>query len=188
MKNIKLTLLSLIFLFIGCGTNIDDKEVNRETKIYDLWEYMVPQYSYEVEYESYKNGLKVDYFFETSRVINPSLVERESRDLSSSLIREENAIKVKESNGATIDIQRFIKIGDTHIFNGSSNYDCNVENFFHSIRLKEIEFFNVIEINCQREQTEKELYYAYNEGLIFISKYDRQSREEAVKIGERRVP
>ena len=187
MKNIKLTLLSLSFLFIGCGTNIDDRNVDRETKIYDLWEYMVPQHNYEVEYESYKNGVKIDYFFETTRVINPSLVERESHDLYTRLIREENAIQVKESNGATINIQRFIKIGDTHIFNGSSNYDCNVENFFHSIKLKNIEFFNTIKINCQKEQIRKELYYAYNEGLVFISQYDYQTKEEAVKIGERRV-
>ena len=186
MKRFQIVLyVAIIFLLGACGTNIPEEQ---SAKIYDMWNYMTPPHSTDVEYDEYTNGQKTDYFHETTKVFDNS-VERESGDEITKLIPFESHIRVEESNGNVITVQRNIKIGDSNIFDSSaSTQSCRAEDYLRSIIIKGYEFFNVIKVSCRADNTSKtDIYYGYDEGIVAIDRVDKDTRTEIVKVYERRL-
>jgi hypothetical protein len=185
MKNLhKILFVVVVLLFGACGTNIEDDRAN---KIYDMWEYMTPPHSIDVEYNEYTNGQKTDYFHETTKVFRDS-VERESGDELIRLTSYESYIRVEESNGNIVTVQRDIKIGDSNIFNSSINQSCRADDYFLSIIIKGYEFFNVIKVACRMGSgSTTDIYYGYNEGIVVIDRVLDGTRTEIVKVYERRL-
>jgi hypothetical protein len=182
MQKLSLLILISVGLFLGaCGTTIS------EDKTYDMWEYMTPSYSIDVEYNEYKNGQKVDYFYETTKVFS-DFVERVSGDDRTKLTPSQNFIRVEEPNEAVVVVQRYIKVGDSDIFDSSANQKCKAEDFFHSIRIRGYEFFNVIKVSCiNSDSSTTDLYYGYDEGIVTIDRNKNGTRTEIVKVDERRL-
>jgi len=81
-KKIKLLILiTATMLFSACGTTQEEEIDSRGgEKIYDMWDYMTPTNSAQVEYDIYLNGRKDDYLIETMRVFDDNSMERESDD------------------------------------------------------------------------------------------------------------
>ena len=186
MKRLHLLLLITIALIFGpCGTNIKD---DKHSKTYDIWNYMTPPHSIDVEYNEYINGQKTDYFHETTKVFDNFLVERESGDELIKLSKQENSIRVEESNGNIITVQRHIKIGDSNIFSSSSsNQSCRADEYLRSIIIRGYEFFNVIKVICVESGSSIEIYYGYDEGIVAIDRVEQDTRSEIVKTYERRL-
>jgi hypothetical protein len=175
-----LLFITIIFFINACGTDIEGN------KSYDMWDYMSPSHSIDVEYNEYINGQKTDDFHETTKVFGDS-IERESGNEITILIPYENHIRVEESNGNIITVQRHIKIGDTNIFTSSSSpQSCNAENYFHSVIIKGYEFFNVIKIVCKTgNNSTTDIYYGYDEGIVAINRIEQNTRSEIIKVYER---
>jgi hypothetical protein len=182
MRESSLLILISVGLFFGaCGTDIP------ENRTYNMWEYMTPAYSIDVEYNEYKNGQKVDYFYETTKVFS-DFVERVSGDDRTKLTPYENFIRVEEPNGDVVSVQRYVKIGDSDIFDSSANQKCKAEDFFHSIRIRGYEFFNTIKVSCiNSDSSTTDLYYGYDEGIVAIDRNRDGTRTEIVKVDERRL-
>ncbi|MCH9739721.1 MAG: hypothetical protein K0U38_02615 [Epsilonproteobacteria bacterium] len=189
MKQLKLIILvALVFFLGGCGTNTEDtNSVHDSSTVYDLWEYMTPSNSYEIEYDIYENGNRVDYFFETSRIIESGVVERESSGEVTTLVLNENSIKVEESDGEIVQVQRYVKSGDINVFQAPSIQSCSVETFYRTITIQTVEFYNVIQINCQTKSSSSALYYGYDEGIVSIYRDEGDKKIEIVKVGEQRL-
>ena len=189
MKIIKyLIFISIGTLFLACGTTEDDIIVNDDGgKIYDMWDYMTPRNSIQIEYDIYRNGRKNDYIIETIRVFDDNRVERESDDGITTLRLRRDGIEVREPNGATIQVQRFVKIGDRNIFQESSIGNCTLDDFHRGITIKGIEFYRVLQVICQKNSHTNEFYYGFDEGIV--ATYSNNNREtiELVKIDEREL-
>ena len=67
MRNLTLLMVVVVSLFFtACGGTDDDfynNDSENSAKVYDMWKYMTPNNSYDVEYDKYENGKKIDYFF-----------------------------------------------------------------------------------------------------------------------------
>ena len=181
MKRFQIVLyVAIIFLLGACGTNIPEEQ---SAKIYDMWNYMTPPHSTDVEYDEYTNGQKTDYFHETTKVFRDS-VERESGDELTRLIPYEKHISLEESDGNVVTVQRYVKIGDTNIFDST----CRVDDYLLSIIIRGYEFFNVIKIACGvGSSSTKDIYYGYEEGIVAIDRVSDGVRKEIVKVYERRL-
>ena len=185
MKKIQLLLfISISTLFLACGGTEEYIETDDERTIYDMWNYMTPPNSFQVEYDIYRNGKKDDYIIETVRVFDDNHIERESSDGITSLRLRREAVEVKEPNGTTIQVQRFVKLGDRDIFKSSSNY-CKVDEFHRGITIKGIEFYRVLKIICKDGSKINEFYYGFNEGIVATYSEDTREVIELVKIDER---
>ena len=184
----RLIFLFMALLMVGCGTNSEESGSSGGGEIYDLWAYMTPHKSYEMEYDLYENGEKIDYFFETVKVLSESSVKRESGERVITLNLNNNSIKMVERGGEEIDIQRYVKVGDNDVFNAPSLDGCYVKSSLESVTLKKKEFFNLLRINCNSKEERSEFYYALDEGLVFVYKNDGRVERETVKIGERLLP
>jgi len=187
MKSIKLLLFAMIAtLFIACGTTEDDINDNNDgRKIYDMWDYMTPSDSFQVEYDIYKDGRKEDYIIETVRVFDDNHVERESEDGLTTLRLRRDAIEVKEPNGSVVQVQRFVKLGDRDIFKSSSIGRCSLDSFHHGITIKGIEFLRVLKVVCMDGGKTDEFYYGYDEGIVSTYSSNHRGTTELVKIDER---
>ena len=184
MKSIhRLLFVVIVFVLGACGTNIEDE---RYSKTYDMWSYMTPPHSIDVEYNEYSNGQKTDYFHETTKVFRDS-VERESGDELTRLTPYESYIRVEESNGNIVTVQRYIKIGDTNIFESSNNQSCRADDYLRSIVIRGYEFFNVIKVVCTVGSSSTDIYYGYEEGIVAIDRVSDGTRTEIVKAYERRL-
>ena len=187
MKKIQLLLLiSISTLFLACGTTEEDmvREDNDGRTIYDMWDYMTPESSFQVEYDIYRDGRKDDYIIETVRVFDDNHVERDSDDGLTTLRLRRDAIEVKEPNGSKIQVQRFVKIGDRDIFQSSSNR-CTLDDFYRAITIKRIEFYRVLKVVCRKENQTNEFYYGFNEGIVATYSDGNRETIELVKIDER---
>ena len=186
MQKIKLLILiSISTLFLACGTTEESVDTDSDGRtIYDMWAYMTPKNSFQVEYDIYKNSRKDDYIIETVRVFDDNHIERESNDGITTLRLRRDAVEVKEPNGSTIQVQRFVKLGDRDIFQSSSNR-CTLDDFHRGITIKGIEFYRVLKVICKKGNTTNEFYYGFNEGIV--ATYSENNREtiELVKIDER---
>ena len=182
MIQLRLILFITIALIFGaCGTDVKD---NKQDKTYDMWKYMTPPYTVDVEYTTYKIGQPTDSFIESNRVFSSFEVERVSGDDVTLLTRYDNYIEMFEKEGERVEIQRFIKTGDTNIFNSSSNLSCRVDDYFFEIIIKNYKFHEVIKINCQKGDTYSEIYYAYEEGIISLYQNRSGDITEIVKRRE----
>jgi len=184
-----LILISLSTLFFGCGATQEDIEVGDDGRnIYDMWDYMTPSDSFQVEYDIYVDGRKDDYMIETMRVFDDNRVERESDDGVTSLRLRRDAIEVREPDGTTIQVQRFVKIGDRDIFQSSSSVgNCTLDDFYRRITLKGIEFYKVAHVICKKRGTTNEFYYGFDEGIVATYSDDNREIVELVKIDERDI-
>lgn len=186
MKKIQLLILILIStLFLACGTTEESIDIDDDGgTIYDMWDYMTPESSFQVEYDIYVNGRKDDYIIETVRVFDDNHVERESSDGISSLRLRRDAIEVKEPNGTIIQVQRFVKLGDRDIFQSSSNR-CTLDDFYRGVTIKGIEFYRVLKVICTKRGQTNEFFYGFNEGIVATYSSNNQDTIELVKIDER---
>lgn len=186
-KTIKLFIFIITStLFLACGTDpepIDDRD---DAPIYDMWDYMTPENSFQVEYDIYKDGRKDDYIIENVRVFDDNHVERESEEGVTSLRLRRDAVEVIEPNGKTIQVQRFVKLGDRDIFKSSSSR-CEVDEFFRGITIKGEEFYRVLKIVCEKRGQTNEFYYGFNEGIVSTYSDSNQEITELVKIDEREL-
>ncbi|HHB93972.1 MAG TPA: hypothetical protein ENK88_02325 [Campylobacterales bacterium] len=183
MKKFKILLFIITLWFIGgCGNSYVHEE-----NVYDMWEYMTPQYSYDYEYNIYENGKQTDYFYETIKVFSSSEVQRESGDEQTTLTRYDNSIRVEQPNGEVVQVQRFVKIGDTDIFQSSTIHSCKADDYFRSIIIKGVEFYRVIKVACQTDSGSSDIYYGYNEGIVSIYRNENSTITEIVKVDERQL-
>ncbi|MCK5854600.1 MAG: hypothetical protein KAG56_05215 [Sulfurovaceae bacterium] len=188
MKRVKLLILITgTMIFAACGTTQEEEIGSSGGTIYDMWDYMTPSNSFQVEYDIYKNGRKNDYIIETMRVFDDNRVERESDDGITTLRLRRDAIEVRESNGETIQVQRFVKRGDRDIFQSSSIGNCTLDDFHRGITIKGIEFYRVLHVICRKGSSTNEFYYGFDEGIV--ATYSNNNREtiELVKIDERAI-
>jgi len=186
MKKFKILLFMIIILFIGgCGNSYVNEDVH--SKEYDMWEYMTPEYSFDIEYALYENGKRTDYFYETTKVFSSSEVQRQSGDELTTLTRYDDVIRVEQPNGEVVQAQRFIKIGDRNIFQSSTIHSCRADDYFRSIVIKGVEFYRVIKVACQTDSGSSDIYYGYNEGIVSIYRNENGSISEVVKVDERRL-
>ena len=185
MKKIQLLIfITILFIISACGTNIQE---NKHEETYDMWYYMTPPHSIDVEYIGYIDGTKTDELHETTKVYD-NYVERESSDELTTLTPYDNHIRIEESNGNTITVQRYVKIGDTNIFNSTASpQSCTAEDYFRSTIIKGYEFFNVIKVICISDSYTSEIYYGYDEGIVAINRIEQESRTDMVKSYERRL-
>ena len=186
MKKIKILLFMIIILFIGgCGNSYVNEDVNN--KKYDMWDYMTPEYSFDVEYALYENGKQTDYFYETTKVFSPTKVQRQNGDEITTLTRYDDVIRVEQPNGEVVEVKRFIKIGDNNIFKSPTIHSCKADNYFRSLIIKGVEFYNVIKIACQTDSGSSDIYYGYDEGIVSIYRKENGTITEIVKVDERQL-
>jgi hypothetical protein len=174
----------VVLIIGGCGTTYDEDIYAQE---YDMWEYMTPSASYDVEYVVYEDGRETDYFYETTKVFASGVVERVSGDERTILTPYEDSIRVEEPNGEVVQVQRYIKIGDSNIFQSPSIHSCRADEYFRSIVIKGVEFYRVIKVSCQTDSGSSEIYYGYDEGIVSIYRNENGSITEIVKVDERRL-
>ena len=184
-----LILISASILLLGCGTAQDDIEVGSDGRdIYDMWSYMTPQDSFQVEYDIYVDGRKDDYMIETMRVFDDNRVERESDDGITRLRLRRDAVELREPDGVTIQVQRFVKIGDRDIFQSSSSIgSCTLDDFYREITIKGSKFYRVLHVICKKRGTTNEFYYGFDEGIVATYSDDNREIVELVKIDEREI-
>jgi hypothetical protein len=183
MKELQLILFITIALIFGaCGTDIKNNE--REIRTYDMWRYMTPPYTVDVEYITYKLGQPTQSFIETNKIFSSFEVERVSGEDITLLTLHDNYIEMYEKEGERVEIQRFVKIGDTNIFNSNSDLNCKVDNYFFEITIKGFRFHEVIKIDCHKGNTHSEIYYANDEGIVSLYQDRDGDISETVKIRE----
>ncbi|NEW60072.1 hypothetical protein GSY74_02145 [Sulfurovum sp. bin170] len=182
MRKLHLLLFVTIALIFGaCGTNIED---DRYSKTYDMWRYMTPPYTIDVEYAIYENGQRTDYFFETTKLFPSGIVERVSGEDITVLTPYDNYINMDERGGDRVEVQRIVKIGDTNIFRTSSALSCKVDDYFFEITIRGSRFHEVIKVSCQKGAVYSEIYYAYEEGIVSFYKKSGVDITETVKVRE----
>jgi len=188
MKKIKILFFTIILFIVGCGDTssyVDDDVYSKE---YDMWVYLTPENSYDIKYVVYENGEQTDSFYETTKVLETGAVQRVSGDEVTTLIPYDDIIKKEESDGTIIDIQRHVKIGDSDIFHSSSsNLFCKADDYFLSIVIKDIEFYQVMKVSCTTDLNKKDIYYGYNEGIVAIHKEENGLITDIVKVDEIRL-
>ena len=186
MKKIKILLFVITILFIGgCGNGYVNEDDN--SKEYDMWEYMTPEYSFDIEYALYENGKRTDYFYETTKVFSPTEVQRQNGDEITTLTSYDDVIRVEQPNGEVVEVDRFIKIGDNNIFKSSTIHSCRADKYFRSIVIKGVEFYRVIKVACQTDSGSSDIYYGYNEGIVSIYRNENGNITEIVKVDERQL-
>ncbi len=177
----KIVYLIIIGIFIGCGSGyVKDDTYNRT---YDMWRYMTPDRSMDIEYNMYENGVKIDYFYETNKLFPSGVVERVSGEDRTVLTPYEDEIIVEEPNGEIISVQRYVKIKDINIFKAPSIQSCSADDYFRTIRIRQREFNEVIKINCKdRNSSNIDIYYGRDEGIVSIYRERDGNISEVVKV------
>ncbi len=179
----KKLLFIFIFLFTACGGQENRIDSSRG---FDMWEYMTSASSYDVEYDIYENGLKVDYYRETHKQYG-SEYERISNGGTTTLFLNADRILMDDPNGRT-SIIRFLHLGDSGIFQSSSIELCSLERFYENYHNKGHDFYNVLQVVCtSKNGIYQEFYYAYNEGIVRIYEEDHGNTTEYAKISEREI-
>jgi len=185
MNLLKKTILtfSLIF-FIACGTTEETIDPNRG---FDMWDYMTSSSNYEVEYDVYENGQKVDYYTEVHRQYGKQY-ERESSSGVTSLFLNAATILMKEPDSNTIDIIRFLRLGDTNIFQSETIKYCDLEKFYPTYKKEAFIFDNVIQVTCTSVSgVYQEFYYGYNEGVVYTYEENGDLKTEYIKRSEKQI-
>lgn len=182
MKKLKLLFLSLLLMFFtACGT-ATSSEIDPE-RGFDMWEYMTSTLSYEVEYAIYENGVETDYFTETTQMYTDEYVQTSSNGITT-LFLNGNSILMQDPSEDT-NIERYVYLDDTGVFQSSSISLCTVANFYDSYSTKGQTFHNVLMIGCiSKSGLNQAFYYGYNEGMVAISSDDGTTKTEWVKVAE----
>ena len=188
MKKFKLLLALTILLFItACGTTDTAEEIDTN-RGFDMWEYMTSPLDYEVEYDVYENNVKTDYYIETNRVFdNGNTYERRSAKDRTTLYLNSSYILMKEP-ARDVEINRYVHLGDNHIFKSSDIDNCRVERFYPKYTVHDSTFENVLMIDClSKSGVKQELYYGYSEGIVAIYQNDNSVINEYIKVKEKRI-
>jgi hypothetical protein len=172
-----LKLLSIIILFIGCGGT------GYEKNPLDMWLYMTPDRSIDVNYIAYENGKETDFFTETVKVFSSGTVERVSGEDKTTLIPYSDKILEEEPNGDRVEIKRLVYVGDKNVFQSPSIRLCTIDDFFENFRTKDMEFYNVIKVHCiSNSGVISDIYYGYDEGIVYLYRNENGSISEVLKI------
>jgi len=178
MKQFRLLSLFILIFINSCGTSY-----NREPL--DMWLYMTPDRSVDVTYALYENGQEKEYFKETVKIFSSGTVERVSGEDITSLVPYSDKIVLQEANGEYVYIKRLVEVGDKNVFQSDSIKFCNIENFFEIFRAKDMEFYNVIKVHClSKSETISDIYYAYDEGIVYLYRNENGLISEILKIRE----
>ena len=87
-----------------------------------------------------------------------------------------------------ISIIRYVKLGDSGIFQAPNIDVCSLERFYERYRTRGQTFDNVIQISCTyKSGVYQELYYGFNEGIVSIYEEDNGLRTKYIKVDERRI-
>jgi len=177
MRTLKLLFIFLtIFILNGCGTSYEKDPL-------DIWLYMTPDRSMDVEYVVYENGKQTDYFTETVKVFSSGTVERVSGDDKTTLIPYSDKIMEEEPNGDRVSIKRLVNVGDKNVFQSNTIRSCDIDDFFRNFRAKDREFFNVIKVHCiNNSGSISDIYYGYDEGIVYLYRNENGSISEILKI------
>ena len=183
MNKLHKTILSFsLFFLAACGTETTI-DTNRG---FDMWDYMTSVSNYEVEYDVYENNLKTDFYVETHRQFGIKY-ERESSYGLTTLLLNSNQILMNEANKTT-NIIRFLRLGDTRIFESSNIQLCSLEKFYDTYQNKSSIFNNVLQVTCALNSgIYQEFYYGYNEGIVAIYEKNNGFETEYVKVSENAV-
>jgi hypothetical protein len=180
----KIFLLLVLVFFVACGTGTTE-EINDDR--FDMWEYMTATINYEVEYAVYEDGKKVDYYHETHKMFE-NRYEKESSMGVTTLYRNKRDILMKEPS-RDVTIERYVQLGDNHIFTTTSISNCKLEYFYKVFENKNQRYHNVLMVSClSHSDVKQDFYYGYNEGIVSISENDHGSTKEWVKVSEKSIP
>ena len=189
MKKTERLLLLLVtsLIIVGCGTVDESNEIDPD-RGFDMWEYMTSPLNYEVEYAFYENGARTDYYIETNRLFdNGNTYERRSGTGRTTHYLNSNYILMKEPT-RDVEISRYVKLGENHIFRASDIDNCRVERFYPSYKTYTSTFNNVLMIDClSKSGGKQELYYGYSEGIVAIYQENNSLVTEYVKVNEKRI-
>jgi hypothetical protein len=183
MKKLKPLLLSLVMvLFTACGT-----ETTLTPTRFDMWEYMTAILDYEVEYDIYENGVKVDYYRENHRLLSSNNYERESSNGVTSLQLNGNNILMREPS-QDVSVERYVYLGDRGIFHAPTIRICSAERYYSTYERKGSRFHNVLMVECESKSgVHQQYFYGYNEGLVAIYENDGAVEREWIKVSERHI-
>jgi hypothetical protein len=181
MKKLKiLSILAILSLVVGCGEYARNDIYD---KTYDMWNYIVPDKSMDIEYDVYLNGKRTDYFYETNKLFPSGVVERVSGEDRTVLTPHRDEITIKEADGEIVSVQRYIKIKDINIFQSPSIKMCRADDYFISIKIRGREFYEVIKVNCiNKSGSNIDIYYGRYEGIVSIYKEKNSTISEIVKV------
>ena len=184
MENLKRTLLLLVlFGLVGCGTNSDD---DVSTERFDMWNYMSATVNYEVEYDIYRNGKKMDYIIEKHEMFK-DFYQKESSKSVVKLYKHSREIIMKEPL-EEVSVERYAYVGDDKLFKAPSIKNCRLQQFYKNFKNKEMSYKKVIMVTClSNSGVKKQIYYGYNEGVVTTYINDHGVTEEWVKVGEKQI-
>ena len=178
----KITLIISLIFFTACGT---EEHVNPDVG-FDMWDYMTSDRNYEVEYDIYENNQKTDFFVETHRQFG-SKYQRENKNGLTTILLQANQMIMNEPNDS-INITRYLHVGDKKIFLSSKITECHLEKFHDSYKSRDSKFYNVLQINCNyKSGVNQKLYYGYNEGVIHIYENNNGKITEYTKVSEKEI-
>lgn len=184
MNRLHILLLVTIGLILGaCGTNTKE---DKQPKTYDMWEYMTPTSNIEVEYNLYENGQKVNYSFETIKLLSSNVVEQTDGNEVTILTAHANTIDMHPQGKERIEVQRSVKIGDTNIFK-AANLSCKIVNHIPEEEIKNFTFYDIIKVTCQKGNIYREIYYGYQEGIVSFYENSGGYITEKIKVRETKL-
>ena len=183
MKKFKYTLLTAILLFFtACGTQTEIEQNNT----FDLWEYMTSSSNYEVKYDIYENHIRVDSYIERHRIFGDEY-ERASDSGKTTLYLSQQNILMSEPTG-NINIVRYVNLGDRNIFQSPLIQECSFERFYNTYHIKNLSYYNVIQIVCRTNSgSYQEFYYGYNEGIVSFYEKNQNTEREYIKVDEKAI-
>lgn len=188
MPIVRFFILILILFITSCGTTDEESSEINPDRGFDMWDYMTSSLDYRVEYDIYENGNKVDYYIEENRLFdNGTTYERKSKDNRTLLYLNSSFILMKEPS-EDVEIARYVKLGDNHIFNSTNIENCIVEHFYPKYKIYNSTFNNVLRVDCSNKNgMKKSIYYGYSEGIVAIYE-DRDSEiKEYIKVDEKTI-
>jgi len=188
MKKLKLLLISTLLLFvIGCGVTETSDEVDPD-RGFDMWEYMTSPLNYEVEYAVYQDNVQTDYYIETNRVFdNGDTYERKSDTGRTTLFLNNSYILMKEPT-QDVEVNRYVHLGDVHVFKSSDIDNCIVERFYPTYKVHDSIFDNVLMVSClSNSGVKQEFYYGYSEGIVEIYQDNKSVITDYIKVKEKRI-
>ncbi len=178
----KIVLMVLLLFFTSCG---NESQINPNLG-FDMWDYMTSARSYEVEYVVYENGLQTDYYKETHKQFGTEY-QRESSSGLTTLFLNSNTILMREPNNS-INIIRFLHLGDTGVFQSPTIQLCGLERFYQTYQNRGYTFYNVLQVTCTSTSgAYQEFYYGYNEGIVATYEKNADFITEYIKVSERAI-
>jgi len=175
-------LTTFVLFFTSCGTQT---QIDPNSG-FDMWEYMTSASNYEVTYVVYENDTQIDTYVETQKQYG-SEFDRISNSATTTLYLSSNSILMQEPNN-TIDIVRYLQLGDRNIFQSSTLELCTLDRFYNEYQNRGHQFYNVLQVKCTTSSgVYQEIFYGYNEGIVAIYEELNGVTTEYVKISEKAI-